>query len=231
MNTIERTDKIDAYLAGTMPDAEKKEFERLLLDPETSLEDRNKLQDEMELQKEIIHAIRRRGFREMVAKELKKIEAEEAEKAHRRKKIAYWSLGGSGMMAIAAVMLMLLVIAPMARQMQDCSNMYIAQSMHSENYRGDAEFEPPLDHALQLMQADQWNEAETIINDVYQRPHDSSVDQQKSHDEAEWLKAIYLMHDGKAIRAKRLLEKIAKSNSPYSASAEAVLEYLKRDTE
>jgi hypothetical protein len=39
------------------------------------------------------------------------------------------------------------------------------------------------------------------------------------------------MHDGKAIRAKHLLEKIAKSNSPYSGNAEAVLEYLKRDTE
>ena len=39
MNTIERIDKIDAYLAGTMSDAEKKEFEGLLLGSETSLED------------------------------------------------------------------------------------------------------------------------------------------------------------------------------------------------
>ena len=229
MNTIERTDKIDAYLAGTMSDAEKKEFEGLLSDPETSLEDRTNLQDEMELQKEIIHAIRRRGFREMVQEDIKEIQEEEH---HRRiRRITFWSLGGVGTSAIAAVILLLFVVAPMARQMQDCSNMYIAQSMQSENYRGDAEFEPPLDHALQLMQADQWDEAETIINDVYQKPQDSSIDQQKSHVEAEWLKAICLMHDGKAIRAKLLLEKIAKSNSPYSGNAEAVLEYLKRDTE
>jgi hypothetical protein len=157
MITIGRTDKIDAYLAGTMSDAEKKEFERLLLDPETSLEDRTKLQDEMELQKEIIHAIRRRGFREMVQKDIKEIQEEEH---HRRiRRITFWSLGGVGTSAIAAVILLLFVVAPMARQMQYCSNMYIAQSMQSENYRGDAEFEPPLDHALQLMHADQWNEA------------------------------------------------------------------------
>ena len=57
MNNIERTDKIDAYLAGTMSEAEKKEFEGLLLGSETSLDDKTKLHDEMELQKEIIFAM------------------------------------------------------------------------------------------------------------------------------------------------------------------------------
>lgn len=92
MNTIERTELIDKYLAGTMSEAEKNEFERLLLDPETSLEDRTKLQDEMELQKEIIFAIRRRAFREHVREEIVKInEQARLNRKHRRRRVIFWT--------------------------------------------------------------------------------------------------------------------------------------------
>lgn len=222
MNTIERTDKIDAYLAGTMSEAEKKEFERLLLDPDLSLEDRTKLQDEMELQKEIIFAIRRRGFREMVKKDIADIKQEKDEHHQRIKKITIWSLGSSTLMAMAAVLLLLFVLAPVAQQMQGLSSQYIAGVVIDDIERDVDNDEDMLSVAIVLMQNNQWEEAEQIINKIYTQPTIKTSDFQK----VEWLRAICLMHRGKVIKAKKLLNKIANSNSPYQIEARKMLDDL-----
>jgi hypothetical protein len=222
MNTIERTDKIDAYLAGTMSDAEKKEFEGLLLGSETSLEDRTKLQDEMELQKEIIFAIRRRGFREMVKKDIAEIKQEEEEHHQRIKRITIWSLGSSTLMAMAAVLLLLFVLAPVAQQMQGLSSQYIAGVVIDDIERDVDNGEDMLSVAIVLMQNNQWEEAEQIINKIYTQPTIKTSDLQK----VEWLRAICLMHRGKVIKAKKLLNKIANSNSPYQIEARKMLDDL-----
>lgn len=222
MNTIERTDKIDAYLAGTMSDAEKKEFEGLLLGYETSLEDRTKLQDEMELQKEIIFAIRRRGFREMVKKDIAEIKQEKDEHHQRIKKITIWSLGSSTLMAMAAVLLLLFVLAPVAQQMQGLSSQYIAGVVIDDIERDVDNDEDMLSVAIVLMQNNQWEEAEQIINKIYTQPTIKTSDFQK----VEWLRAICLMHRGKVIKAKKLLNKIANSYSPYQIEARKMLDDL-----
>lgn len=222
MNTIERTDKIDAYLAGTMSDAEKKEFEGLLLGSETSLEDRTKLQDEMELQKEIIFAIRRRGFREMVKKDIADIKQEEEEHHQRIKRITIWSLGSSTLMAMAAVLLLLFVLAPVAQQMQGLSSQYIAGVVIDDIERDVDNDEDMLSVAIVLMQNNQWEEAEQIINKIYTQPTIKTSDFQK----VEWLRAICLMHRGKVIKAKKLLNKIANSYSPYQIEARKMLDDL-----
>lgn len=222
MNTIERTDKIDAYLAGTMSDAEKKEFEGLLLGSETSLEDRTKLQDEMELQKEIIFAIRRRGFREMVKKDIAEIKQEKEEHHQRIKRITIWSLGSSTLMAMAAVLLLLFVLAPVAQQMQGLSSQYIAGVVIDDIERDVDNGEDMLSVAIVLMQNNQWEEAEQIINKIYTQPTIKTSDFQK----VEWLRAICLMHRGKVIKAKKLLNKIANSNSPYQIEARKMLDDL-----
>ena len=222
MNTIERTDKIDAYLAGTMSEAEKNEFEGLLLGSETSLEDRTKLQDEMELQKEIIFAIRRRGFREMVKKDIAEIKQEKDEHHQRIKKITIWSLGSSTLMAMAAVLLLLFVLAPVAQQMQGLSSQYIAGVVIDDIERDVDNDEDMLSVAIVLMQNNQWEEAEQIINKIYTQPTIKTSDFQK----VEWLRAICLMHRGKVIKAKMLLNKIANSNSPYQIEARKMLDDL-----
>lgn len=222
MNTIKRTDKIDAYLAGTMSDAEKKEFEGLLLGSETSLEDRTKLQDEMELQKEIIFAIRRRGFREMVKKDIAEIKQEKEEHHQRIKRITIWSLGSSTLMAMAAVLLLLFVLAPVAQQMQGLSSQYIAGVVIDDIERDVDNDEDMLSVAIVLMQNNQWEEAEQIINKIYTQPTIKTSDFQK----VEWLRAICLMHRGKVIKAKKLLNKIANSNSPYQIEARKMLDDL-----
>lgn len=235
MNTIDRTEKIDAYLAGTMSDAEKKEFEGLLLGSETSLEDRTKLQDEMELQKEIIHAIRRRGFREMVAKELKKIEAEEREKAHRRRRITIWSLGGgSFVLSIAAVCLLLITIAPLANLMYDSSNVYYAQVHDAGELRG-----CPSDtlsvlwfESVSALQQEDWSHANDLALQVMElsaQPIDGMTDEERLdfYQQAEWMHANYLMHNKRFFKAKRLLKKISADDGRFSQQANDLLEQKK----
>lgn len=234
MNTIERTEMIDAYLAGTMSEAEKKEFERLLLDPETSLEDRTKLQDEMELQKEIIHAIRRRGFREMVAKELDKIEAEEKEKAHRRKRITIWSLGGSSVFAIAAVCLLLITFVPLTNLMYDSSNVYYAQVLDAGELRG-----CPSDtlsilwsESVSALQQGDWSRANDLalqVMDLSTQPIMGMTDKERLdfYQQAEWMHANYLMHNKRIFKAKRLLKKISSEGGRFSKQAHDLLEQKK----
>lgn len=249
MNTIERTEMIDAYLAGTMSDTEKKEFERLLSAPETSLEDRTKLQDEMELQKEIIHAIRRRGFREMVAKELKKIEAEEKEKEdadnvtfipiegikkiwrQHRKLILSTS---SSVMAIAAVCLLLITVVPLANLMYDSSNVYYAQVLDAGELRG-----CPSDtlsvlwaESVSALQQEDWSRADDLalqVMDLSSQPIVGITDNERLdfYQQAEWMHANYLMHNKRVFKAKRLLKKISAEGGRFSKQAHALLEQKK----
>lgn len=248
MKNIDRTEKIDAYLAGTMSDAEKKEFERLLLDPETSLEDRTNLQDEMELQKEIIHAIRRRGFREMVAKELKKIETEEKEKEdadkvnfepikerNRRRRAMIWSLGGgSSVLAMAAICLLLITVVPLANLMYDSSNVYYAQVLDAGELRG-----CPSDtlsvlwaESVSALQQEDLSRADDLalqVMDLCSQPIVGITDNERLdfYQQAEWMHANYLMHNKRIFKAKRLLKKISADGGRFSKQAHDLLEQKK----
>ena len=147
MTNLERTKLIDRYLSHEMPEEEKMSFERLLSEGDSSSIDVQNLQKEMELQKEIELAIQERGLREM----LKKEEARIRQREH-TKRVVIWSIGsGSVITALAAVMLLLLVIAPIARQMQDYSDQYVS-NIEVNITRGDNDQNQSLDNALVLMQ-------------------------------------------------------------------------------
>jgi hypothetical protein len=226
MNTIERTDKIDAYLAGTMSEAEKKEFEGLLLGSETSLEDRTKLQDEMELQKEIIFAIRRRGFREMVKKDIAEIKQEKDEHHQRIKRITIWSLGGSSVLAVAAVCLLLITVVPLANMMYDSSNVYYAQVLDAGELRG-----CPSDtlsilwsESVSALQQKDWSRADELALQVMglsRLPIVGMTDDERLdfYQQAEWMHANYLMHNKRFFMAKRLLKKISSEGGRFSKQA------------
>jgi len=219
-NLIEKAmtnqEQIDKYLAGQMTEDEKLQFERLLSADDSSL------RDEMELQKEIILAIRRRSLKEMLQGEEESIQKEKDEHHQRIKKITIWSLGSSTLMAMAAVLLLLFVLAPVAQQMQGLSSQYIAGVVIDDIERDVDNDEDMLSVAIVLMQNNQWEEAEQIINKIYTQPTIKTSDFQK----VEWLRAICLMHRGKVIKAKKLLNKIANSNSPYQIEARKMLDDL-----
>lgn len=230
MNTIERTEKIDAYLAGTMSDAEKKEFEGLLSDSETSLEDRNKLQNDMELQKEIIFAIRRRGFREQVKKEIKKIKEEKEDSDKRRRQ---WLIGASstGGLAAAAVVAFMITIAPLNRVMVS-ESLYYYEAIQSASSFRDGGAEGPA-HDLQMAQMyileDNWRGANKLAKSVMEQTENSNVPSEKAiYEDAEWLHANCLMHRKRTFSAKRQLRTIAERGGKYSEQAKTILEKLEQ---
>lgn len=222
MTRLERTILIDKYLSGEMSAEEKSGFEKLLSEAKSSSTDETSLREDMELQQEIENAIRERGLREMLRKEEKRIR-------HRQKitKVTIWSLGsGSVISVIAAVILFLIVISPLAHQMQDYSSQYVAQ-VEVGNLRGDNEIANKLSNALLLMQNKEWEKASAIVNEVLEQTSGSQEEQMLDmYNNAEWLNAICLMHNGKVFKAKRLLRKIANSESHYSTQAAELLETL-----
>lgn len=243
MNTIERTEKIDAYLAGTMSDAEKKEFERLLWDPETSLEDRTNLQDEMELQKEIIHAIRRRGFREMVAKELKKIETEEAEKgdAHKAavKIIPLYRriLRAGASSALAACFVCLLIIAPQVNRLAKISNdaeLFAATNIEmNEAYsglKGCNDATNAILEANELMQSGNYKQADKILAQALEPMIDVTAEATQAWTEKEdmtYMRAMCAIKQHKLYRSRRLLNEVVNMNSSHKEEAEKLLNQIK----
>lgn len=222
MTPIERTILIDNYQIGNMTKDEKSEFERLLLTDDLSSKDIMPWKKEMELQDDIILGIKERGLLEML-----QMKEQQLSKREKRKKITIWSLSSGGIVsAMAAIIIVLLIIAPMARTMQNYSTQYVG-GIEISNVRGDNMHLTPLQNALVLMQNNQWEEAETIIDKTCKATTDSQDEQQlEMYNEAEWLKTICLMHRGKSLQAKRMLKKIAKSESHYKSRAAEVLESL-----
>lgn len=221
MTDLERTILIDKYLSHEMSEEDKNNFERLLLSPDLSLNGRLTFREEVELQKEIENAIRERGLREMLRKENERINRKK-----RVKWITMWSLSGVFTTAVAAVVLVLLIVAPIARTMNDYSTHYVA-NLSIGALRGDSEYADRLNAALQLMQNGEWDEASVVLDELMEQTAGGQIPSMIDvYDSAEWFKALCLMHDGKVLKAKRLLHKIADSKSYYNVQAAELLEQL-----
>lgn len=222
MTNLERTKLIDKYLSREMTEEEQMDFERLLSEDKLSYNDKLNLREEMKVQQEIESAIQERGLREMLHAEETKIR-----KKKRIRRITLWSLGsGSVITAIAAVMLLLFVSKPIVSHMQDLSSQYISQWELSD-IRGGDEYGESLNNAIALMQEDKWDEAGAIIEGVFcQTGVEQGEYAGEIHEFAEWLKAIWLMHEGSESEAKDLLQKIAGGDSYYSKQASEMLEQL-----
>lgn len=221
MTKLERTKLIDRYLSHEMSEKERLDFERLLSGQDLSYNGRLSLREEMDLQKDIENFIRERGLREMLVREESLLQRKQ-----RGKRIAIWSLGGIVTTAVAALVILLLVVAPVARMMQEYSTAYVAR-IEMGNLRGGNESADRLDDALVLMQNGKWGDALVIVDNVLRLTADAKDEQTcEMYENAEWLKAVCLMHDGKIIKAKRLLRKIADGESYYKQQASELLERL-----
>lgn len=220
MTKKDSTILIDRYLSREMAQEEKSGFERLLSESDSSYNGEPTLRKEMNLQQLIEKTVRERGLREMLQKEEARIRC--------RQKIwhvAMWSLGGGSVIsALAAAVLLLLVISPLAHQMQDYSTQYVAQ-VEVGIVRGDNVMAEKLDNALVLMQNNDWDSATAIVDEVFEQTEGSRDEQiRELHAHAQWLKALCLMHSGKVLKAKRLLRQIANSDSPYNSEAAKLIE-------
>ena len=240
MSTAERIEKIDAYLTGEMSEVEKKEFERLLLDPNLSLEDRTKLQDEMELQKEIILAIRRRGLKEMLRKEEAKIKQEKEEADKKAAKITPLYrrvLRVSASLAIAACFIGIIIIAPQVNRLSnigDNANLYASANIEmNEAYsglKGCNDATNAILEANELMQSGDYEQADIILAHALEQMEPITSDEQQAWTEKEdmlYLRALCAIKQHKLYRSRMLLNEVVNMNSTHKEQAQQLLDQIK----
>lgn len=172
----------------------------------------------MELEQDIELAIRERGLREMLVRE----EARVRQAVHRRT-VRRWALGGSGTLAVAAILVLAVILVPTIKTMHQYSTQYVA-SIETEAFRGGDGMSMKLCEAMVKMKRGQWVEAERIADTLLEQTADSEDEEDIDiHQSAEWIKALCLMHDGKIFSARKLLKRIAAGDSYYSPLAEELL--------
>lgn len=241
MKNSERIEKIRAYLTGEMSEAEKNEFERLLLDPNLSLEDRTKLQDEMELQKEIILAIRHRGLKEMLRREEAKIkqEQDEADKAAAVTiPLLYRRIVRAGASsAIAACFVALLIISPQAGRLATISNdteLFASTNVEmSEAYsgiKGCDDASEAIIRANELMAACDYKQADKELTQALEQMTDVTPETEQAWTEKEdmiYLRALCAIKQHKLYRSRRLLNEVINMNSTHKKQAQQLLDQIK----
>lgn len=192
MNTLDRTDKIDDFLLGKMSEKEKNEFEKLLSGGDTSL-DSKQLKQEMELQEDIILAIKERGLKEMLQKEEAKLREEKAAQrrvaALRKEEITLVEeditprrgaaaavayrfpllIGSSSVFAVAAIITGFLFISSITKVMLNESTQWASQ-VPSSVVRGSSEndFQDSLSSAYEAISENNWDDAFTIATELQQ---------------------------------------------------------------
>ena len=225
--TEDRTEKIDSYLSNQMSPEEKKEFEGLL-SANTESSNVKTLREEMELQKNLITAIRERGLREQLKEQERQMRTRRAKK-QRIYRLSGWS---TGILSMAAVWCLVLSLVPLAQTMVRLSTNY-AQSIVIAPTRGGATdtLQTELEHIYILLAQEQWAEAapkaQTLMEQTSVPCEDlCEEERQEIYEQAQWLYTMCEMHQKHIFLAKRLLKQIAAGNGYYAGKAEAMLEAM-----
>ena len=253
INSVENTDIIDKYLRNELNDIEKQEFERLLSAPSESLYGIS-LNEEMELQKEIILAIKARGLKECLQKKEEDLklekeivlairerglreslqrEEENIRKSRRKKRtILIWS-GSVTSTLIAASLVFMIVLAPIANLMKEESIIY-AESISISSTRGsqDNDLQNQIITIYKLVSEKQFNKANKEASILIEKLQNlqqrfPSEEIKELYDQALWLQTICEMNQRHVFEAKRLLKIIANNKeNPFSKKAEEILKKL-----
>ncbi len=199
INSVENTDIIDKYLRNELNDIEKQEFERLLSAPSESLYGIS-LNEEMELQKEIILAIKARGLKECLQKKEEDLklekeivlairerglreslqrEEENIRKSRKKKRtILIWS-GSVASTLIAASLAFMIVLAPIANLMKEESILYATHIKSNIIYQNGVSIrgsESLLEEAKYAISKSNWSNAEDILEDMYKDYFKNKID-------------------------------------------------------
>lgn len=234
MNAYDRTQKIDDYLGNNMSPEEKKKFERLLSDPSASLGGSMNLNEEVKMQKAIIQEIQRQALKNMLMDENRKYRTRQRVIP----KIVALSSSISAT-AIAAVMLIMFILSPMAQIMKQESLQY-ASSIDISTVRGGVargamqeqtdSLQSQLLNIYSLIAQEQFDQANKHVKQLLQdlqTNQDIGLEEHKEiFDQAQWLCAICEMYQGNVFKAKKLLKQIASSDSHYAERAQIVLDKL-----
>lgn len=213
-------DRIDEYLTGSMPEGDKVAFEKELLEDEP-------LREEVEAQRTIAEAVQTVHLKNMLAD----VEAD-IRRRHILRRIVTWTSSAAAAVAI-------ILSGYSLRQS------ILIKTIGSECF---AELTPPVSrdgNAIDSLLTQAYSqiaineyaatvstlaEARLLIDEGLKAPvvdeesrYRHILLQQHRYD-VDWLEAITLMKQGRHRKARRLLESIAASASPYSAKARKILD-------
>ena len=222
------TDLIDKYLRNELTEDEKNQFERLLSTSSESLGDKD-LASEVDLQKEIIIAIQARGLKECLQQKEQQIRSQRL-RTKRIIKLSSWGISSS---FVAAIVVLAMILTPMAKIMKTESSEFAA-SITIPTTRGVNDQSDELQNQLFFVysyisqnQFDQANElALRLIDQIQSSQQKMTPETKEIFDQAQWLHTICEMHNGKVLKAKKLLKQIANSDSYYAERAQMVLDKL-----
>jgi len=244
MKTIERTELIDRYLLGEATAEEKMQVERLLSDPELSLEDRDKFRKEMELQQEIILAIQKQGLKEMLQREEARIRAEKSDDevtatlvAPRITPLYRRIIRATSSTAIAACFAYLVVITPQVSRLAHVSNdAQLYASVNTEmtdaysQLKGCDDASNAILEANALMQSGDYKQADRVLTQALKQMQIVTPDNAQAWSEKEdmlYLRALCTIKQHRLYRSRHLLNEVVNMNSTHKDEAQQLLNQIK----
>lgn len=237
-NDITTEERIDNYLLGRMSEAERAAFER---DLATNAE----LKEEYECQKAIANAVQKVAMKDFLTQHAAEREEESSNvidlstyfKQATGKIREFFSSGQRVAWTLASVAAMVVAIVGSVNY---TSTLHTMQGNGMLAYaeltvpvpRDGNELDALIEKAYTLIGVGELDQAldaignaKAMVNVVFEKPvvteeggYEHQVLQQKLYD-LEWYEAIVLMRQGKVRKAKKALDAISTSNSPYAEAA------------
>jgi len=230
-NLIEKAmtnqEQIDKYLAGQMTEDEKLQFERLLSADDSSL------RDEMELQKEIILAIRRRSLKEMLQGEEESIQKE---KKDHHKRVVRWTLRSVASIAVAACFVGVIVIGLQMSRLSGLgeSTIYAETAIEMMNaysqLKGCEESAEVILQANEYLQKGDYEQADAILTKALSDMKDITPENRQAWSEKEdilYLQALCAIKQHQLYRSRRLLNGVVSMQGIHQQSALDLLNTIK----
>lgn len=222
MDTKQQLDElIDRYLSGKMTDSEKVEFEM-------QISQNPQLKEEVDLHNRIVDAIK--------AKNVKRIlQYTEQNMRHTKSKRNLFIGTISTVAAAACILFAVLFINDDSLYYKSFGDRYYAE-LSIPVVRGGNDADSLLLIAYQYIGMENYNEARKNINVALEILHKETFDIsteegqyyqeliKRKVDEAQWLKVVSYMKQGKKRKSKEILTQIANSDSFYKSLAEKTLQ-------
>ena len=244
-NDITTEERIDNYLLGRMSDGEKRLFEN-------DLEKDAELKEEFECQKQVANAVQKVAMRDFLAKHAEERQKEKSNvidlsEVFGRMANTVRDFFSSGQRVVWAFASSAAMIVSVIGGVNYASTLTLMRNVGMVAYadlstpmaRDGNLFDALINQAYSQIGKNEWDDAMSTIAEVRslitdnlstnatseEEAYEQQILSQKNYD-IDWYEAIILMKQGKIIKAKRLLEAIAASDSPYAETARKDLDNI-----
>ena len=208
-----KDERIDNYVLGRMPEDDRRAFEQ-------ELNGNAELRDDVALHGDIVRAVRMKGLKAY----LQQVERDIQQKEHRFRKRAIVVRFGFYAAIAACLAVGIFIDAEYSGQ---CRNVGRGIVLSEFGVRGGSS----IDIIYEKIQGNDFRAALSLIEEAqsiqYSLSNPDAIAQYRAEQQVlEWYKAVTYMRMGKWIKARRVLKRIAASDSHYKTQAQSVLEQL-----